>query len=104
MSLIALSRLVIEGRSDSHPVAWRNGQAMDFRRFRADVAKKGGQFKNCRSAVLVCQDSYNFSLGFLVLLNAGKDIVLPPYSQPDTLRNLKEEFDLVVEDHMIANG
>ncbi len=104
MTLIPLSSLLIEGRPDSHPVASRRGELICFSRFRSDVMDAVARFKDHRSAALVCQDSYNFTVGFFGLLHAGANIVLPANSQPGSMQTLREEFDFLVDDVTIENG
>ena len=103
MTLILLSRLLIDGRSDDHPVAMQQGQLIRFKRFRADVADAAAQFKECQKTALVCLDSYNFIVGFYGLLHAGAKVVLPPNSQSGTLSALQDEFDLLVDDAAIKD-
>jgi acyl-coenzyme A synthetase/AMP-(fatty) acid ligase len=104
MTLIPLSRLLVEGRSDDHPVALRNGALIDFGRLRADVMDTAARFKDCRRAALVCQDSYNFAMGFYGLLHAEADIVLLPNNKPRSLQTSVEKFDLLVGDAFMENG
>jgi acyl-coenzyme A synthetase/AMP-(fatty) acid ligase len=104
MTLIPLSRLLIEGHSDTHTFAFRNGRPIPFDRFRADVAHAAAKFKMCGRATLVCQDTYNFAVGFYGLLHAGANIILPSSIQPGPLQVLKEESDLVVDDSVIESG
>ena len=81
MKLIPLSRLLVNGRADDHPVAVQRGQQICFGQFRADVMAATSRFDGCRSVALVCQDSYNFIVGFFGLLHAGATIVIPPNGQ-----------------------
>ena len=103
MTLVPLSRLLIDGRSDDHPVALRQGQLIRFGHFRSDVAAAADRFKECRHAALVCKDSYNFIVGFYGLLHAGAKVVMPPNSQAGTLSALQAEFDLLVDDDAIED-
>jgi len=104
MTLIPLSRLLIEGRSDDHPVALRDGTLINFARFRADVMDATVRFRDCRRAALVSQDSYHFTVGFYGLLHAGADIVLLPNNKPGSLQTSAEEFDLLIDDALIEKG
>ena len=98
-----LSRLLIDGRSDDHLVSLRRGQSIGFDHFRTDVSEATVRFRDCRRAALVCQDSYNFIVGFYGLLHAGAKLVLPPNSQAGTLSALHDEFDLLVNDATVED-
>jgi len=101
MTLLTLSSLLIEGRHDDHVVALRHNEPIRFDRFRADVANAAGQFELSQCGALVCQDSYNFIVGFYGLLHAGARIVFPPNGQAGTLQSLRKEFDFLVDDAAI---
>ncbi len=103
MKLLSLSSLLTVGRQADHPIAVRNGEAIDFDRFHSDVAIAVMRFKSYRSGALVCQDSYNFAVGFYGLLHAGAEIIFPSNAQPATLQSLHEEFDLLVDDAAIED-
>jgi len=104
VTLIPLSRLLVEGRPDDHTVALRNGQPIHFGRFRRDVMDAAVHFKDCRRAALVCQDSYNFIVGFYGLLHAGANVVMLPNSKAGFTQTGTEEFDLLIDDSLIENG
>lgn len=103
MTLIPLSHLLVEGRSDDHPVALRHGKLINFDRLRKDVSDAAFRFKDCERAMLYCVDSYNFTVGLCGLLHAGADIMLPPNNKASQL-NYSDEFDLCVDDAVVENN
>lgn len=102
MTFIPLSRLLVEGRPDDHPVALRNGGAINFGQLRTDVSDAAARFKNYRRAALVCQDSYNFAVGLLGLLHAGADILLLPHPKHGSIT--EREFDFLADDAVVENS
>ena len=103
MKLIPLSRLLVNGRADDHPVAVQRGQQICFGQFRADVMAATSRFDGCRSVALVCQDSYNFIVGFFGLLHAGATIVIPPNGQFGSLCETNDKYDLIANDAVIED-
>jgi acyl-coenzyme A synthetase/AMP-(fatty) acid ligase len=101
MTFTPLSRLMIEGRPDDHPVVLRDGKVINFGQLRADVCDVTARFKDCGCAALICQDSYNFAVGFLGLLHAGADIRLLPHL--GSLQAAEDDFDLLIDDRFIEN-
>ncbi len=104
MRHIRLSDLLIAGRADSHPVAWRNGKVETFAAFRSDVAVAASRLGGCPSAAVLCRDSYAFAVGCFGALHAGARIVLPANGRPDTLAAVAGCYDRIVDDDIIAPG
>jgi len=100
MTLIPLTRLLVEGRSEKHPVSVRDGKIVNFGQFRSDGAAAAGRFKGLSRASLLCKNSYNFAVGFFGLLHAGVEILLPSNDQQELL----EKSDLTVDDATIENS
>ena len=85
MNWLPLSRLLSAGRSPAHTVAFRDGTKLDMAGLRHDVQGAAYAIGPGEPAMLACRDSYNFVVGLLALLHAGRDIVLPANTQPGTL-------------------
>src|SRR5258708_7147803 len=87
MSVLALSRLLLEQRLPTTPVAESGNTVMDFARFHADVAANTLRLRQlgCRRGLLVTKDSYWGAVGLFALMNAGAEVIMPQNSQPGTL-------------------
>lgn len=75
---------------------------MTFSRFRADVAAAAGRLRGTGQAVLACDDTYAFAVGWFALLHVGADIVLPPNGQSGTLAAFADRSILVVDDTVLS--
>ena len=100
MSLLALSRLFLERRLPTTPVAESGATLMDFARFRADVAANALRVRQlgCRRGLLVTNDSYWGAVGLFALMHAGAEVIMPQNSQRGTLAAISNAWDLLVCD------
>ncbi len=103
MTLISLSNLLTQTRTDNPVVSFRNGTAIDFTQFHNDVTNAAARFAAHQRAALVCADSYLFAVGLFGLLHAGAQIILPPNGQTGTIQSLQNEFDVLVDDAVVAD-
>src|SRR5216684_4289828 len=87
MSLLALSRLLLERPPPTTPVAESGNTVMDFARFHADVAANALRLRQlgCRRGLLVTKDSYWGAVGLFALMHAGAEVIMPQNSQRGTL-------------------
>jgi acyl-coenzyme A synthetase/AMP-(fatty) acid ligase len=100
MSLLALTRLLLERRSPMTPVAESGATMMDFARFHADVSANAFRVRQlgCRRGLLVTNDSYWGAVGLFALMHAGAEVVMPQNAQPGTLAAISDAWDLLVCD------
>ena len=106
MMLVPLSRLLPAGRADEAPVALRDGALLSFAQFRADIARAAGRIEaaGIKRGLLVAKDSYLFAAGLFALLHSGADVILPPNTQPGSLRTALGDADALVTDDASAGG
>src|SRR5215472_12167252 len=98
--IVPLSRLLVEGRSASTPVAEYGGAEIDLARFRSEVALNARVLRQrgCRRGLLVTEDAYYGAVGLFALMLAGAEVILPPNDRPGTVAMLAGAWDLVVCD------
>jgi acyl-coenzyme A synthetase/AMP-(fatty) acid ligase len=104
MTLVKLSRLLTEGRADTHPVAHRHGETIDFARFRADTASAAARLEGCARVAVVCRDSYAAAVALFAALHAGAEVVIPANGLPATLGSLRDSFDRLIDDAFVEAG
>jgi acyl-coenzyme A synthetase/AMP-(fatty) acid ligase len=106
MSLLALSRLLLERRPPTTPVAESGATVMDFARFHADVAANALRVRQlgCRRGLLVTNDSYWGAVGLFALMHAGAEVIMPQNSQRGTLAAISNSWDLLVCDRPLEHG
>ncbi len=106
MSVLALSRLLLEQRLPTTPVAESGNTVMDFARFHADVAANTLRLRQlgCRRGLLVTKDSYWGAVGLFALMNAGAEVIMPQNSQPGTLAAISDAWDVLVCDGPLEPG
>lgn len=97
---LSLSTLLSRGRKVDHLVAIRDEELLTFGMFQNDVQALIRKLpRDDHSAfVLTAKDSYMFVVGFFALMHAGRSIVLPPNSQPETLSVLKSQGYSLLKD------
>ncbi|HLW23055.1 MAG TPA: AMP-binding protein [Steroidobacteraceae bacterium] len=71
------------------PLAWRNGRAIDVRRFLHDVSALSTQLPRARHVLNVCSDRYRFAVGLGACLLTGRVSLLPSTHTPDMIRRLR---------------
>lgn len=106
MSVLRLSRLLVDGRSLEARVAENSATMMDFGRFRADVASSAARARQvgCRRGLLVTQDSYWGAVGLFALMHAGAEVVMPQNVRRGTLAAIADAWDLLVCDQPSKNA
>src|SRR5215831_16644068 len=106
MSVLRLSRLLVDGRSLAAPVAESGATMIDFGRFRADVASSAALVRQlrCRRGLLVTQDSYWGAVGLFALMHAGAEVVMPQNARRGTLAAISNAWDLLVCDRRLGYG
>lgn len=100
MTATPLGRLFVSRREPGTLVAMRDGVALPFGRFAADVAHTAGVARAAcvaRGAVLSA-DPYRFLVGLFGLMHAGATVVLPPDGLPGTIAGLRDRFDVLLCD------
>ncbi len=106
MTATPLGRLFVPGREPDTLMAMRDGDALPFGRFAADVAHTAGVARAAgvtRGAVLSA-DPYRFLVGLFGLMHAGATVVLPPDGLPGTIAGLRNRFDVLFCDTPTALG
>jgi acyl-coenzyme A synthetase/AMP-(fatty) acid ligase len=96
-----LSNLFNDALAD-HPVAIRSGKEISFSQFRSDVASVANKYQNIRAA-LICEDSYNFLVGFFGLLHGGSSIISSSSVQASIKDIIEQECDVIISDAEIEN-
>ncbi len=87
------------GRRDlSTLVAYREERAVDWQEFIQQVSATSRKLGQGPAWVLVCNDTYWFTVGFFALLQAGKKIILPANGLPKTIDELPGEFSGLLTD------
>jgi acyl-coenzyme A synthetase/AMP-(fatty) acid ligase len=106
MSLLSLTRLLLERRSPMTPVAESGATVIDFARFHADVSVNAFRLRQlgCRRGLLVTNDSYWGAVGLFALMHAGAEVVVPQNAQPGTLVAISDAWDCLVCDRPLDCG
>jgi acyl-coenzyme A synthetase/AMP-(fatty) acid ligase len=106
MSVLALTRLLLDGRPPTTAVAESGATMMDFGRFHADVSANALRVRQlgCRRGLLVTSDSYWGAVGLFALMHAGAEVVMPQNAQPGTLAAISDAWDLLVCDRPFGHG
>jgi len=106
MSSLALSRLLLERRPPTTPVAESGNIVMDFARFHADVAANAFRLRQlgCRRGLLVTKDSYWGAVGLFALMHAGAEVIMPQDSRRGTLAAISDAWDFLVCDGPLEHG
>ena len=104
MTATSLGRLFVSGRQPAALLAMRDGVALSFGRFAADVAHAAGLARAARVArgAVLSADPYRFLVGLFGLMHAGATVVLPPDGLPNTIAGLRDEFDVLLCDEPAA--
>src|SRR5271170_6007829 len=106
MAIVALTDLIAGARPETHPIAFLHGAPITLARWRADIADNAERLrvKGIHRIALVCEEAYWFVTGLLAAIQIGSSVILPPNLQPGTLRELRDEFDVVLTDMHNADG
>lgn len=92
-------------REGHEVVAVKDGSAVSFARFRADIAANAARIAaaGCRRGLLFTDDAYQGAVGLFSILAAGAEVVLPPNGLPGTVASLAIDRDLVVTDTAVGD-
>jgi hypothetical protein len=101
MKFTPLSRLLTEGPREDDVVAWRNDHAVRFGQFRDIAAAVSASVRYRERVALICRDSVLFAAGFMGLVQAGAEIVLPASDNPALLAAMSGAFDRHLDDDAI---
>lgn len=105
---IPLTSLMITGRAPEHIVALQaNGDEVTWAQFSDDVAQVASAVQAMPGAdhVLACDDTYHFLVGFMALINAAKNVIIPSNLQPDTLAFIAaKNHSSIIDDLHIHNA
>lgn len=95
-----LARLREGERRENEIVAIRGTETLRLGRLCAEIVHNARRVaeRGVRRGMLVCEDSFQFVVGLMALLQAGAEVVLPPNAQPGTLSSLADATDLLVTD------
>ncbi|MCZ2291998.1 MAG: AMP-binding protein [Burkholderiales bacterium] len=81
---------LLAARDATAPLAWHAGQAINARRYLAQVHALARTLPAEGPAVNLCQDRYRFALALGAALMRGHSSLMPPNALPETLRRLGE--------------
>ena len=106
MSVLPLSRLLLERRPPAAPVAENGAVMMDFARFHADVAANAVRMRQlgCQRGLLITRDAYWAAVGLFALMYAGAEVIMPQNAQRGTLSATSGVWDLFVCDEPMEIG
>ncbi len=104
MTATSLGRLFESGHQPDAVLAIRDGVALAFGRFAADVAHAAAVARAARigRGAVLSADPYRFLVGLFGLMHAGATVVLPPDGLPATIASLRGEFDALLCDEPSA--
>lgn len=101
MSFLAIEQLLHHGRPPETVVARRQGQPLTWAAFVHDVAALVPALKAKRRYALVTGDAWWFAVGLLAVWHAGAEVVVPTNAQPQTLQDLAETYDELLDDAVL---
>lgn len=92
------------GRVGNHPVCHDGRRMVYWNDFSAQISGQVGRVRRRHETrwLLANDDPLVFIVGLLSLLYAGKQVVIPPNTQPGTLAALADAFDARFDDRDIA--
>jgi acyl-CoA synthetase (AMP-forming)/AMP-acid ligase II/3-hydroxymyristoyl/3-hydroxydecanoyl-(acyl carrier protein) dehydratase len=102
--VIRLDQLSCSAFPASHVVALRQGQPLDWGRFRAEAGGTAKQLAGCRRVAVIRGDSWDFLVAVLGALSAGAEVILPANTQPATLAALAGQVDRVLDESFAAGA
>jgi len=94
-NLIPLHLLLAREHRPDEPVCHDGQRFVAWREFSEGVGAAAARLKNRNEVrwLLAADDPLSFAIGFLALLHAGKQVVIPPNAQPGTLAGLAGVVD-----------
>jgi acyl-coenzyme A synthetase/AMP-(fatty) acid ligase len=90
--LNTLQHFRLSNREPDEVIAFRAGQAVTVKRFFELANELSGQLPNRRYAVNLCQNRFEYLLGFCASTIAGQCTLMPPNRLQKTLDQLKGKF------------
>lgn len=104
-ALTPLHSLLSSSRPDEYQACHNGERFVPWREFAGRVAARTAQFKACTETrwLLASDDPQNFAISLLALLHAGKQVAIPPNTQPGTLAQLADTFDTIVSDEVLVS-
>ena len=95
-----LAKLSGSARFENEIVAIRGAETLRLGQLRAEIAHNSRRLveRRVKRGMVVCEDSFQFVVGLMALLQAGAEVVLPPNAQPGTLSSFADLTDLLVTD------
>ena len=93
---------MIQDNSPDCVVALRKGQAVRWADLVDRVAAVANHYAGRQRVALVCRDGLDFAAGFLGLLHAGADVVLPANTQIGALADIPGGCEAVLDDAAVA--
>ena len=104
--LLALHALFEYGRLNAHPVCHDGQRLVTWSEFAARVSLLAGFLRQHHQTrwLLANDDPLVFLSGLLALLYAGKQVIIPPSTQPGTLAALADTFDARFDDLAVGIG
>ena len=99
-TVVSLSRLLVDARPATTIVAAHAGGQIDFAGLRADIACNAEVLRRqrCKRGLLLTNDAYMGAVGFLALILAGAEVIVPPNNAPRSVAALSDSWDFVVCD------
>jgi acyl-coenzyme A synthetase/AMP-(fatty) acid ligase len=103
-TLTPLHTLLTGDRAKEHPVCHDGERFVLWREFSGRAARCADRFKSRPESrwLLASEEPLDFAILLLALLHAGKQVVIPPNTQPGTLEQLKSAFDASAGDETPA--
>ena len=94
-----LHTLVSSGRNAEHPVCHDGVRFVHWHEFERRIQARACALMDRHESrwLITSNDPYEFSISLLGLLHAGKQVVIPPNSQPGTVSRMLSAFDATVD-------
>jgi 4-coumarate--CoA ligase (photoactive yellow protein activation family) len=83
--------------SETKPLACMAGSTISLGQFHADVDRLTAQLRRNGDTLISCPGRYAFSVGLLASWLSGRTVVLPPNHLDETLRNIRNRFNIAFE-------
>ena len=83
---------LIRGFGDGAVLGYRAGRAMRWDEFLRDVSRLAHILPDRPTVLNLCEDRYQFAVGFAAALVRGQSNLLPPNLTPDTMTRLAERY------------
>lgn len=105
MSYHPLSELFIKAKSD-RVVAFSDSGDVNWQQFIVDIHSLISLLEQCpgQRVAICCDNSYLFSVALFACIYAKRCLVIPGNYQPAMLLSLSEQFDILIDDAVIAES